>query len=217
MSTICNKEVSEPGSPEWLDSINKLKNTKEWQKTLLDLLDKDELVENYPSTEGLYRLARLVYGDLNISVTVLKCPQVGDRSSTVHVKVSTTGNCVRSCRSVESAADVYEHNTKSPYNKHAVATAETKAFGRALKKLLGLKIHTHEEMLDDETSYEKLNEQQVRAVENVAKKLNVDLNEFLAEHAGVSIDLFKSGSSGLTKEHGIKLLDKLNQIQNKKV
>lgn len=203
--------MHEVGSAEWLEYILSLRNTKEWQKELLNLLDKDELIENYPSTDGLSRIARLVFGHFDVLVNVLKCPSVGDRSSTVHVRI-----CNKEFN-YESAADVYEHNTKAPYNKHTVATAETKAYGRALKKLLGLRIHTHEEMLDDSSSYEKLNEQQVRAVENMAKKLNVDLNTFLAEHAGVNLDTFKGGSSGLTKDHGIQLLDKLNQVQNKKI
>ena len=198
------------GSHEWLALLFAKRYTKEWQKDILALLDKDEFIENYPSTDGLARVAGLIFGEFQVNVEVVKSPSVGDRSATVRVDILRVGG-----ERFSSAADVSEINTKRPYCLHPVATAETKAYGRALKKMLGIKVHTHEEMLDDETSYEKLTEQQVRAVENVAKKLNVNLDSFLAEHAGVSLDAFKSGS-GLTKEHGMKLLDKLNEIQNAK-
>lgn len=198
------------GSHEWLALLFAKRYTKEWQKDILALLDKDEFIENYPSTDGLARVAGLIFGEFQVNVEVVKSPSVGDRSATVRVDILRVGG-----ERFSSAADVSEINTKRPYCLHPVATAETKAYGRVLKKMLGIKVHTHEEMLDDETSYEKLTEQQVRAVENVAKKLNVNLDSFLAEHAGVSLDAFKSGS-GLTKEHGMKLLDKLNEIQNAK-
>ncbi len=198
------------GSHEWLELLFAKRYTKEWQKDILALLDKDEFIENYPSTDGLARVAGLIFGEFQVNVNVIKSPSVGDRSATVQVEILRVGG-----QKFSSAADVSEINTKKPYCLHPVATAETKAYGRALKKMLGIKVHTHEEMLDDETSYEKLTEQQVRAVENVAKKLNVNLDSFLAEHAGVSLDAFKSGS-GLTKDHGMKLLNKLNEIQNAK-
>lgn len=204
----------EVGSEAWLADLLSKRYTKEWQKDVLALLDKDELIENYPSTDGLSRLTRLIFGEYSSYIDVAKAPTHGDRSATVVVRVIIDNNTMST---YSGAADVYEFNTKSPYNKHPVATAETKALGRALKKLLGLKVHTHEEMMDDEFSYEKLSEQQVRAVENLAKKLNVELEPFLQENAGVSLEVFKGGNSGLSKEQGLQLLNKLNDIQNGKV
>ena len=211
MSKTSDKtEDNSVGSEAWLTNLLSKRYTKEWQKEVLALLDKDELIENYPSTDGLSRLTRLIFGEYSSFIEVPKAPTHGDRSATVIVEVQCAGS------NYAGAADVYEFNTKSPYNKHPVATAETKALGRALKKLLGLKVHTHEEMMDDEFSYEKLSEQQVRAVENLAKKLNVELEPFLQENAGISLEVFKSGNSGLSKDQGLQLLNKLNDIQNGK-
>lgn len=198
------------GSVEWTADLMAKRFTKEWQPAVLSLLEKDEFIENYPSTDGLARIGGLIFGPYNVHVQVVHSPSPGDRSATVHVRVSNASGIY------ESAADVSDINTKKPFSLHPVATAETKAFGRALKKMLAIKIHTHEEMLGDDSNYEKLTEQQVRAVENLTKKMGLDVEAFLAEHAGVSLDLFKSGVSGLTKEHGIKLLEKLNELQNKK-
>lgn len=189
--------------------IMAVKYTKEWQKKLLDLLEKDEFIENYPSTDGLLRIARLVYGDFSIHCDVVMCPDGHRKNATVKVSLIFPN------LQIQAVADTTEHNIKSPFNKHLVATAETKALGRALKKLLGIHVHTHEEMLDDGNEYEKITEQQIRAIENMGKKLKVDLDVFLAENAGINMDVLKEGSN-LTKDHGLQLLDKLNQIQNKK-
>ena len=210
MSKTSDSEVV-VGSDEWRDSLLSKRYTKEWQKEVLNLLEKDELIENYPSTDGLSRVTRFIFGEYSSSIEVPKSPTNGDRSATVIVRIHLGGNIY------SGAADVYEFNTKAPYNKHPVATAETKALGRALKKLLGLKVHTHEEMMDDEFAYEKLQEQQVRAIENFSKKLELDLEQFLQENAGISLEVFKSGNSGLSKDQGLKLLEKLNNIQNNKV
>lgn len=206
-----SKEEVVVGSDEWRDGLIGKRYTKDWQKEVLNLLEKDEMIENYPSTDGLSRVTRLIFGEYSSSIEVPKAPSHGDRSATVIVRIHLGGYIY------SGAADVYEFNTKSPYNKHPVATAETKALGRALKKLLGLKVHTHEEMMDDEFAYEKLNEQQVRAVENFAKKLSIELEPFLQENAGISLELFKSGNSGLSKDQGLQLLNKLNDIQNGKI
>ena len=72
-------------------------------------------------------------------------------------------------------------------------------------------------MLDDDTSYEKITDQQIRAIENISKKSKIDLSKFLAEHAGIDLDTFKSGNSGLTREHGVALLSTLNDINNGKL
>lgn len=203
-------------SAEWFENLKSIRYTKDWQTELLALLDKDELIEGYPSTDGLLRLTRLVFGEPNIIVNVNKSPQMDDRAATVTVTVRTYNERFGACNHM-GAADVSPNNTKHPYNLHPVATAETKALGRALKRLLALRIHTHEEMLgEDSVDYDKIQDQQIRAIENMSKKLNVNLELLLAEECGVTIDAFKVGGS-LSKEQGLKVIERLNEMRNKGV
>lgn len=209
---------NEVGSLEWRRALLSKRGRKEWQKEVLALLEPDELSDNYPTTDGLARITRLIFGEFYVDVVVAKAPAQGDRMATVNVMVSTATHIdgfppLRIC----SSADATEYNTKAPYNKHLVATAETKAFGRALKRLLAINIHTKEEMLDDETSYEKITDQQIRAIENLTKKFKIDLDAFLVAHAGIDADTLKSGNSGLSREHGVALLTTLNDINNEKL
>lgn len=209
-------EELEVGSQEWKDSLFEVINTKAWQKTLLDVLDKDELIDGYPSTDGLARLFRLIYGDFQTDIEVPKCPNVDDRSATVIVTIS----CYTQDRDIRhtGSADVSINNTKPPYCYHPVATAETKALGRALKRALRLRIHTHEEMLNaDGVAFEPIQEQQVRAIENMSKKLGVNLDLLLAEQCGTTYASFTSKDSTISKSDALKLLDILNVMQNKGV
>ena len=119
------------GSIEWRESLYGLRNTKAWQKELLKLLDKDELIEEYPSTDGLARLCRIVFGDFSTNVDVKKCPNSDDRSATVIVNVYVYSPIFGELNH-GGAADVSPNNTKLPFSAHPVATAETKALGRAL-------------------------------------------------------------------------------------
>jgi len=112
------------GDPEWTDYV-------------LGLLTKDEKDQNgNPKTDGLRRVATKLYGDFDIFSDVIQCPDVENAyRATVSVRLyfhSTNGITV--CGS----ADVYSGNTEHEYAKHAVATAETRAEGRALRRALKL-------------------------------------------------------------------------------
>lgn len=205
----------EVGSVEWIEYVKSIKftNVKDYQKELLGALDDSEMIENYPSTDGLYRLYCLLYGQPQIFVDVVKSPSSDDRAATVKVEIiGNEGMCV--C----SSADVYPGNTKHPFSSHPVATAETKALGRTLKRALGLRIHTHEEMLgEDAPRFKSVEPQQVRAIENMSKKLNVNLHKLLAEVCGVTVDALQADNSPVSQEQGIEILEKLSDMRNKGV
>ncbi len=122
----------------------------EWTKYALGLLIKREKVEKdgqiAPRTVGLRRLVALLIGPIvDTDVKVIQCPSPdNDQRATVEVRV-TACNGVRDVSSSD-AADVVWSNTPSPFCKHPVASASTKAEGRALKRLLGLNCYTAEEM-----------------------------------------------------------------------
>lgn len=207
------------GSEEWRANVAlPLLNTDGWQKFVLSLLKDDELIEGFPSAPGLARVANLLYKRVEINSTVIKAPTSHDRSATSQASVnvfSTLGDPHH--LRYTASADVCEQNTKSPYNKHPVATAETKAIGRALKLLLNLKIHTFEEMLEDENDYKKINAMQIKTVNLLCDRLNVSKKRFLSANAGIDSDDFAVGSTTLTEADGTRLLELLNEYQTKGV
>lgn len=210
---MSNESEPKVGTQEWRDAVvSPLINTDEWQEFVLALLKKDEMIDGFPSAPGLIRVARLLFQTVNISTTIHKSPTSTDRSATVSASVHA-----HNVGYFSGSADVYEYNTKSPFNKHPVATAETKAIGRALKMLLNLKIHTHEEMLESENDYKKINERQVKTINLLCDRFEVDKQKFLAAHAGVDVVEFDAGLTNLTESDGINLLSLLNEFQTKGV
>ena len=210
------KQELKVGSPEWRKEVAApLYNTDEWQKFVLSLLKPDELIEGHPSAAGLMRVLRLLADVYSIHTSVYKSPTSTDRSATVSCTLS-----LKDCfliNAVCSTADVSEANTKAPFNKHPVATAETKALGRAAKLLLNIKIHTHEEMLEDENDYKKINDRQIKTINLLCERLDVDKEKFLAANAGVSSAVFQVGQTTLSEDDGVRLLEMLNFYQTKGV
>jgi len=215
---MSNESEPKVGTQEWRDAVvSPLYNTDAWQEFVLSLLKKDEMIDGFPSAPGLMRVARLLFQTVNISTTIHKAPTSTDRSATVTATVNVNNGPEDFVGYFSGSADVYEYNTKSPFNKHPVATAETKAIGRALKMLLNLKIHTHEEMLESENDYKKINERQVKTINLLCDRFEVDKQKFLAAHAGVDVVEFDAGLTNLTESDGINLLSLLNEFQTKGV
>lgn len=215
---MSNESELKVGTQEWRDAVvSPIYNTDAWQEFVLSLLKKDEMIDGFPSAPGLMRVARLLYRIVNVSTTIHKSPTATDRSATVSASVNANNGPEDFIGYYSGSADVYEYNTKNPFNKHPVATAETKAIGRALKLLLNLKIHTFEEMLENENDYKKINAIQIKTINLLCDRLSIDKKRFLAANAGVDVVEFESGSTTLTENDGVGLLTLLNEFQTKGV
>jgi hypothetical protein len=110
-----------------------------WTEYVLGHMTEDEMVGKSPTTDGLRRVCERIYGDiLSHETIVIDAPQVeNERRATVKVTLEIqleTGHTIR----VDGAADVYWGNTEKPFRNHPVATAETRAEGRALRRAMRL-------------------------------------------------------------------------------
>jgi hypothetical protein len=123
------KTGPEPGDPEWTDYV--LDQLSEGEKVVMDR-------GICPKTDGLRRVATKQYGPLSEETEVLNWPQDGKHSAVVKVTISYKEKYSDSHRYVSGAANVNSKTTNEPYVYHAVACAETKAEGRALRRLLCL-------------------------------------------------------------------------------
>lgn len=149
-----------------------------WTKwCLTNLFDKSEIIDNAPKLDGLRRIARKIFGTINTYVNVEQVPTKENGNKTavsVVVKAPDYG---------------YEHagigdctffNTDLPYSNYPFAMAESRAEGRALKKLLGLSCSTFEEIGTTNVVKEKASDMMINAVKIAASNKKINLDQLIA-------------------------------------
>lgn len=160
----------------------------EWSSYVLSLLTEDEMPNGRPSTPGLRRVATFLYGPLSSSLT----PHVVSQdyaACTVYVDVPASG------ARVHGSAECHDQNTDPPFSKYPLATAETRAEGRALKKVLCLEnILTAEEASNvaaitipvstQDRTEGSITDTQIKFIDRMCKKLEVDLKEAVTQAVG---------------------------------
>jgi hypothetical protein len=105
-----------------------------WTDYVLGLFDKKELENGMPRTDALRRVAELLLGQFHIHTQVIQTPTIDNAGRATVVTTITLGNGYN----YQGAADVFSGNTDKRFAVHAVATAETRSEGRALRKALRL-------------------------------------------------------------------------------
>jgi len=192
------------------------KGDEKWQEFVLSNFKEDELVEDNPTCNGLRRVCEKVYGRIISCMTeILKVPTESDRSATVVCTIKCQEYNDLYILTQSASADVYEENTVHPYSLHPVATAETRAEGRALRKLLGLDCATHEELTSDnpQGKTERMLETQVRSMNNLASQVDVDFTKFLAKYGYKKEDM--GPGSKIKKQIAEQMLQELSTYKTK--
>jgi hypothetical protein len=162
-----------------------------WTQYVLSEMQPDERVNNAPTTDGLRRVTERLLGRIISSKTiVLDCPRVeNERRATVQVSlcISCYDETMGGLIEVDGTADVYWGNTDKPFRNYPVATAETRAEGRALRRALRLtKVLVAEEISGNvaDHDYEEaprsegcITEVQERFIDVMCKRLDIDLRK----------------------------------------
>lgn len=195
-------KIPSPSDPEWTDYV-------------LSLLIQDKEVDNgNPRTDGLRRIAVKLLGDFSIITKVVDAPNINN-SYRASVIVSLI---FRNNMQYDGAADVFGGNTDRKFAVHALATAETRAEGRALRKALKLtKVLAAEEMqgadIDESAGLEATSAMpstMLASLEVVANKIGVDLLR-----TAQCNDIQVISTKELTQDHGKKLMTILGQYNRK--
>lgn len=163
----------------------------EWTDYVLSLFSDDELVNGAPRTDALRRVAGLLLEKDNcyISNSTTEIKQATPDYVVAEHRIVVHNNDGLFIKQVSAAVDVRSDVLPAPYNKHLVASACTKAEGKALRRLLGVVLYTAEEIASDSNTgivrgtsdpnvqahVDKINDQQIMAMQTMAKRLNVDL------------------------------------------
>lgn len=167
-------------------------NDPGWSEWIMDQLDDSELYKGAPKTDGLRRVTNKVYGEILKSETE-RINEVFDSSNSLvrvsachvlQVRKYNTGSVV----SVNGYVDSRFDKTPMPFREHLISTVDTKAEGKALRRLLKLRVLTAEEMPEpseeEASGNEPINDQQVAAINTMCKRSNVNVKKLMIQLTG---------------------------------
>ena len=154
----------------------------EWSEYLLDQLSDSELINGAPTVDGLRRITEKCFGEiLESKSNIIETPtsQNNQRCTICHtLKIVKYGSA--NPISVDGCVDVLYHKTPYPFKDHLVATADTRAEGKALRRALKIRVVTAEELQNEDeenalSSDELVNDQQILALNQLCKRLDISV------------------------------------------
>jgi hypothetical protein len=206
--------------------------TPEWNKYVMEHFRPDELIDGNPICAGLRRVAGLLLGEIVESGPDQVFPATdgnGPGRATVIYQVVVNWMNSGSVRVFKEVADVWHGNTDDLFCAHPVATASTRAEGRALRKALGIRCLAAEELArkdivsivqqsvkkDNPISGEwdeaaMISSSQINFIDNKCRQLDINVMEFIncGEGAYDSIE-------EVEKSKASAMLGVLNKYQTK--
>ena len=229
-STVDMDEEKEKTEEEVMETTMPAYGSKEWSDYVMSKFEPHELIDGNPICAGLRRVANLLLGDVMESGPDKVFPATDgmapDRATVVFKVVFDWMNSGQQ-RIFKEVADVWHGNTDDLFCAHPVATASTRAEGRALRKALKLRCLAAEELAKKDIvsivqesvkksptsgDYEAdriISSQQIQFVDNKCKQLNIDAFAF--------INMGNSSFANInevTKDSAKKMIKVLNNYQN---
>jgi len=201
---------SEPAPPSMGDY--------EWHNYAMSHFHKDELMDGNPSVDGMRRVCELLVGTiLETHTNVVGTPNEGNQyraSVVVSIVIDDSDNVKR----FDGAADAFSGNAEPEYARHALALAETRAEGRALKRALRLRKVVSAEEIVDSSKIEnvvvggpnKIVDTQVNFVDLLAKNGNINVEKLVK-----SLYNEVGNIRQLTYDQATALCTKLSEYRNK--
>jgi hypothetical protein len=188
-----------------------------WTDYFLSHLTDNELKKGNPTVDGIRRVTEKLYGEILASHTeVLEHPCAANNWSrcvamhNLQIRKYANDELV----SIQGVVDVKYQNIPQPYCEHLVATADTRAEGKALRRALKLNIVTAEEVNvkeeDDVTTTENINDAQIVAINQLCKRLDINVNKLLKTSYN------KEDINGLSHAVARQLLHDLSNYQRNK-
>lgn len=172
--------------------ITPTKIDKNWSDWVLSHLDESEKKDDHPLTDGLMRLVYLLIGDIISSEsTVVQAPSIENGGVAVvehRLVISTHGDNTK-LLSFTASADASHRNTDAPYASYPTAIAETRALGRALRRVLSIKTATAEELSKEADNQKEeggfdhsenyIKDVQIKTLDTLGKRLGINVQKFV--------------------------------------
>ena len=226
---VAEDEPFEAGS-EHEDPDKPSITSPEWHDYVMQFFQPNELVEGNPITAGLRRVAELLLGDIMESGPInVVAPSNDDGPGRATVTYRVTFNWMNSgqMRTYADTADVWHGNTDDLFCAHPVATASTRAEGRALRKALKIRALAAEELSKkdivsivkqttapkttdgDWNPEDRISSQQIGFIDNKCKQLDISVSGFInsGKNSYSRID-------SITKNTASEMIKQLNKYQN---
>ena len=202
----------------------------EWNEYVMAHFKPNELIDGNPICAGLRRVAELLLGDITESGPEQVFPATdnnGPGRATVVFAVTFNWMNSGSLKTFKEVADVWHGNTDDLFCAHPVATASTRAEGRALRKALKLRCLAAEELAKKDIvdivqqavqqaptsgEYEagkRISSQQVHFIDNRCNQLDIDVISFINIGEGQY-----SNINDVNKDSAKKMIKVLNGYQN---
>tara|TARA_Y100001963_G_scaffold154031_1_gene241972 strand:- start:555 stop:1184 length:630 start_codon:yes stop_codon:yes gene_type:complete len=194
-------------------------------KNYMSLLSADDKYKEsnreYPYLRGLKKLAHVYRGGLKSVVSkVIKVPSLAIAGNTKEIPdciaAVTVGLTFNDGTYFEGSADASYKAHKAPFNKHLVATAESKAEARAIRRAFNINEVAKEEMgtqNQDEDVQPDINgpisDVQIEGIKKIAKRKKLGQKDVLALISKEEIE----DISSLTRAQGIAALRAVNRYK----
>jgi|TARA_R110002051_G_scaffold231183_4_gene293152 hypothetical protein len=210
-----------------IDGDTPLMTSPDWNDYVLGLFEDKELIDGNPLVAGLRRVAELVLGPIVYSGPSQVFPVTTDSGpgrATVVFSVEFENGTRYS-----DVADCWEGNTDDMFCAYAVATASTRAEGRALRKALRLKGVAAEEITKKDTAkivreasskkassdgdYDdesRMSDAQFNFIDVKCRQLNVNGKSLFKDGFGVEVN------RKVSKRIASDIIDQLNEYQRDK-
>jgi len=202
----------------------------DWTAYVMGHFKPNEMIDGNPICAGLRRVAELLLGDIIESGPEQIFPATdnnGPGRATVLFKVVFDWMNEGKHRVYKEVADVWHGNTDDLFCAHPVATASTRAEGRALRKALKLRCLAAEELAKKNIveivqqavkqaptsgEYEadkSISSQQIQFIDNRCNQLDIDVAKFI----NIGENTY-GGIGEVTKDNAKKMIKVLNTYQN---
>lgn len=196
----------------------------EWHDYAMSHFNSNELIDGNPICAGLRRVAELLLGEIIETGPSKVFPATdsdGPGRATVVYKVIFNWFNSGMYKTFSETADVWHGNTDDLFCAHPVATASTRAEGRALRKALKLRVLAAEELakkdiveivqqaVSTESGDQRISPQQVQFVDNKCSQLDINAMQFI----NMGQNTYKS-INDVDKDCAKKMITMLNGYQN---
>lgn len=202
--------------------------SKEWHEYIMSKFEPEELFDGNPTCAGLRRVVEEELGSIISSGPSEVFPSMdtnGPGRATVVYEIIIDWQNTGSYRTYKEVADVWHGNTDDLFCAHPVATASTRAEGRALRKALKVRCLAAEELAKKDiaaivrqtvkiegttngeiTDKDKITTAQINFIDNKSKQLNLNVLSLINQYGVKNVN-------DLTKKNASEILQKLTEHQ----
>jgi hypothetical protein len=159
----------------------------EWTDYVISQFTPDELKSGYPTVDGLRRVTEKVFGIITeYRINVLEIPDASYKKCTVQCQITVERYDNGRTVIAEASVDVRADKTEFPFQDYLVATADSRAEGKALRRILKVKLISAEEVSlkeeDDADLTAMIDSQQIQALNALCEHRNIDVMKLLSKH-----------------------------------